>query len=138
MGTVHAEIELINEVDKLNARNFKIGEEEVRRMRVTMLVDTGACEMCINENIRSYLGLDVLEHRWVELADGRWIEVDIVGPIEVRFANRSATVRAYVLPGDSEPLLGAVPMESMDVLVHPARQELVVNPEYPDFAYGRI
>ena len=39
-----------------------------------------------------------------------------------------------VLPGDSEPLLGAIPLEEMDVLIDPLRQELIVNPEHPDMA----
>ncbi len=39
-----------------------------------------------------------------------------------------------MLPGDSEPLLGAIPMEEMDVLIHRQRQELVVNPEHPNYA----
>jgi hypothetical protein len=30
-----------------------------------------------------------------------------------------------------EPLLGAVPMEMMDVLLHPGTHTLVVNPENP-------
>jgi hypothetical protein len=38
------------------------------------------------------------------------------------------------LPGDSEPLLGAIPIEEMDVLIHPMRQELIVNPEHPNYA----
>jgi hypothetical protein len=28
----------------------------------------------------------------------------------------------------SEPLLGAIPMEDMDVLIHPKLQQLVINP----------
>jgi hypothetical protein len=66
------------------------------------------------------------------------VEYDVVGPVNVRFANRMATCDAFVLPGDSEPLLGAIPMEEMDVLIHPFRQELVVNPEHPDGAVLRI
>jgi len=138
MGTVHAEIELINGADMAKARCFEIGEEEIRRIKVTVLVDTGSYELCINENIQSYLNLPLIEKRTVQLADGRWLRCGVVGPIEVRFANRSAICGAYLLPGDCEPLLGVVPMESMDVLVDPGRQELIVNPDYPDFAYGRI
>lgn len=51
-----------------------------------------------------------------------------------RFANRKAACNAFVLPGNSEPLLGAIPMEEMDVMIHPQRQELVVNPEHPNYA----
>jgi hypothetical protein len=41
---------------------------------------------------------------------------------------------AFVLHGDGEPLLGSIPMGEMDVLIHPQRQELIVNPEHPNYA----
>jgi hypothetical protein len=43
-----------------------------------------------------------------------------------------------VLPGDAEPLLGAIPMEEMDVLIHPLRNELMVNPEHPYYAQLKV
>jgi hypothetical protein len=43
-----------------------------------------------------------------------------------------------VLQGDSEPLLGAIPLEDMDVLIHPLRQELIVNPDHPYFAQMKL
>lgn len=69
----------------------------------------------------------------MKVADGRVVEYAVVGPIDVRFANRKATCSAFVLPGDSEPLLGVIPIEEMDVLIHPRRQELVVNPDHPNY-----
>jgi clan AA aspartic protease len=134
MGVVYAEVELINSVDVENAKRYRIGQEEVRRMRLTMLVDSGAYMMAINETIQSQLEIPFMEKRKVQLASGQVVEYDVVGPIEVRFANRRAICTAFVLPGDSEPLLGAIPMEEMDVLIHPKRQELVVNPEHPNYA----
>lgn len=131
MGVVHAEIELINSVDIGNARRHIIGEEEIRQTRVKMVVDSGAYTMAINENIQAQLQLDFIEKRTVRLAGEQLVEYDVVGPVEVRFANRKAVCVAFVLPGDSEPLLGAIPMEEMDVLINPKRQELVVNPEHP-------
>ncbi len=134
MGLVYADIELINAVDLENARRHIIGEEEVRRMWLNVLADSGAYMMAINETIQSQLELPFLEKRKVQVADSRVIEYDVVGPVHVRFANRKATCNAFVLPGDSEPLLGAIPMEEMDVLIHPLRQELIVNPEHPNYA----
>jgi clan AA aspartic protease len=132
MGLIYAEVELINSVDIVNARRYIIGEEEVRSMRVTMLVDSGSFMMVINETIMEYLGLPIKEKgRAVQLADGSWVEYDVVGPIDVKFADRQATCNAFVLPGDCEPLLGAIPMEEMDVIIHPSRQELIVHPGYP-------
>jgi len=42
VGFVYADIELINGDDLALARRHIIGEEEVKRMHVNMLVDTGA------------------------------------------------------------------------------------------------
>jgi clan AA aspartic protease len=134
MGVVYAEIELINSVDQENARRHIIGQEEIRSMRVTMLVDCGAWMLCINENIQSVLQLPFIEQRTYHLATSVTATHDVVGPVEVRFANRRAFCSALVLPGDSEPLLGAIPMEEMDVLIHPKRQELIINPKHPDGA----
>jgi len=138
MGIVHAEIELISGEDLMAARRHIIGEDEVRKTRVTMLVDSGAYQMAINENIQSYLDLPVVDRERVQLADGSVAECDVVGPIEVRFANRRASCDAHVLPGNSEPLLGAIPMEQMDVVIEMKRQELVVNPLHPEGAVLRI
>jgi hypothetical protein len=38
------------------------------------------------------------------------------------------------LEDESECLLGAIPLEEMDVLIHPLRQELIVNPDHADGA----
>jgi clan AA aspartic protease len=134
MGLVYAEIELINGGDMELARRNFIGEEEIKRMRVMALVDTGSLNLAINENIQEQLQLPVVDKRKAQLANGRIIECDVVAPVEVRFKNRSTTCRAMVLPGDAEPLLGAIPLEDMDVLIHPQRQELIVNPDHPYFA----
>ncbi len=134
MGVVYADIELINSEDLIMAHQNFIGTEEIRRMRLSMLVDSGAYMMAINETIQSQLEFRFIEKRKVQLASGQVVEYDVVGPIDVRFANRHAVCSAFVLPGDSESLLGMIPMEEMDVLVHPKRQELVVNPEHPYYA----
>ena len=99
-----------------------------------MLADSGAYMMAINETIQSQLELPFIENRKAVMADGTIKEFEVVGPVMVKFSNRTAVCNAYVLAGDSEPLLGAIPMEEMDVLIHPLRQELVVNPEHPNYA----
>jgi hypothetical protein len=138
MGVVYADIELINAVDLSMARQNLIGTDEIRRMTLSMMVDSGAYMMAINETIQSILEFPFIEKRTVQLASGQVVEYDVVGPIDVRFANRRAVCSAFVLPGNTESLLGAIPMEEMDVLIHPKRQELVVNPEHPYYAVLRM
>ncbi|MEO8110749.1 MAG: retroviral-like aspartic protease family protein [Ginsengibacter sp.] len=134
MGMVYAEITLINGGDLEMAKRHLIGEEEVRQITVTMAVDSGAYMMAINETIQSQLGLSFIEKRKALMADGSVNEYDVAGPIQVKFANRTATCSAMVLQGNNEPLLGAIPMGEMDVTIHPRRQELLVNPDHPDYA----
>ena len=134
MGLIYADVELINGDDLALARKHIIGEEEIKRMTVNLLVDTGSIMLAINENIQEILQFPVIEKRKVQLANSYVAEYDVVSPVELRFKNRQTTCRAIVLPGDSAPLLGAIPLEDMDVIIHPTREELIVNPEHLNMA----
>src|SRR5687767_1513047 len=101
MGLVYADIELINAGDVEMARRNLMDASEIRSMQLNMMVDSGAYMMAINETIQSQLDLPFVEKRKVQVADGRVIEYDVVGPVNVKFANRKATCNAFVLPGDS-------------------------------------
>ena len=135
MGHIHASIELINSTDLEMARRGQLDKDEVRRVRVEAMVDTGAFHMVINENIQQILQIPVVGKKSAFLANGNRIECDHVFPLEIRFENRTAHCDAIILPGDDvEPLLGAIPLEHMDVLIDPVRQRLIVNPAHPDYA----
>lgn len=138
MGLVYADIELINADDLGLARRYIIGEEEVKRINVNILVDTGAYNLCINETVQEQLDLPFIEKRKAQLANGHIQEYDVVGPIVLKFKNRQTVCNAMVLEGDTECLLGAIPLEDLDVLIHPARQELIVNPEHPYYAQMKV
>lgn len=107
-------------------------------MWVTALVDTDSYMLCINESIQSQMQFPVMEKRFGQMANGERLKYDVVSQVELRFKNRRTICNAMVLPGDSEVLLGAIPLEDMDVLIHPLRQELIVNPEHPYFAQMKL
>lgn len=132
MGMVYADIELLNGEDLSDARRHRIGEEEIRRFPLNIMVDTGSYYLCINETIREALGLSIIETRKGQLASGDVVEYNVAGPVEIKFKNRRCNVDAMILPGDAQPLLGAIPLEDLDVLIDPLRQELIVNPLSPD------
>jgi clan AA aspartic protease len=138
MGLVYADIELINGEDITLSRRNIIGEEEIKRMHINALVDTGSYMLCINQIIQEQMQFPVVEKRKAQTADHRIDECDVVSMVEVRFKNRRTMCNAMVLPGDCEPLLGAILLEDMDVLIHPLRQELIVNPEHPYFAQMKL
>ena len=103
---------------------------------VPALADTGSVFLYIPQHVCLQLGLEVLQHREVTLADGSCISVPYVGPVIVRFRNRIGIVGALVL-GD-EVLLGAIPLEDMDLVVNPRTRTVDVNPASPNIASGRV
>ena len=131
MGLTYADITLANAADVANAQSGLIPKESVRKIDVKSLVDSGAYLLTIDESIKTQLGFHVRELRDVELADGTRVECEIVGPVDLYFKNRATTCRALVLPGATEVLLGAIPLEDLDVLLDPKSQQLIVNPARP-------
>ncbi len=138
MGLVYADIQLINGEDIALANRNIIGEDEVKSMWINMLVDTGSYMLAINESIQEQMQFPIVEKRKAQLADGSIVECNVVSHVELKFKNRRTMCNAMVLPGDNEPLLGAIPLEDMDVLIHPLRQELIVNPDHPYFAQMKM
>ena len=103
---------------------------ELNAIELDSLVDMGALMLCIPQSIAYQLSLEELDKRPVTIADGTSHQVPYVGPVRVDFENRFCFVGALVI-GD-ETLLGAVPMEDMDLVVHPATQKLMPNPLHPN------
>lgn len=118
MGLTYSEISLENSFTK-------------RRMDVRVLVGSSSVFLTVPENVAIQPGFALQEtsKREVVLADGSRRNVPMIGPLRVRFADRYCDLSALVL-GD-EPLFGAVPMEMMDLVLHPAKQTLMINPASP-------
>lgn len=121
MGLVNAKIILINP-----------GLKKLKPLEVDALVDSGAVHLCIPEHIQIQLKLEEIDKKEVILADGERKLVPYVGPVEIRFKNRIGFAGALVM-GD-EILLGAIPMEDMDLVIIPKKRILEVNPDSPNVA----
>jgi clan AA aspartic protease len=98
-------------------------------LQVDALADSGSLHLCIPQRVCDQLRLEKLEDREVTLADGSTKLVPYVGPVEIRFKNRTGFTGALVM-GD-QVLFGAIPMEDMDLVVIPKTRELDVNPRSP-------
>jgi len=125
MGLVTARLVLSNPRDA-----------SIEPMEVPALADTGSVFLCIPEHVRLQLKLEIHETREVKLADGLYRTYPYVGPIVARFKNRTGFLGALVL-GD-EVLLGAIPMEEMDLVVNPRDRSVDVNPASPNIASGIV
>ncbi|MDR0610834.1 MAG: clan AA aspartic protease [Planctomycetaceae bacterium] len=138
MGEIYANITLFNGADLLAVKLGTCLMENVRKIEVRALIDSGATTLAINSEIKNQLGLFVLETRESRLADGSVENYEFVGPVEIHFKNRSSLCRAVVLPHAEEVLLGAIPLEEMDVVIDMKNQELILPPERPYVARVRV
>jgi clan AA aspartic protease len=125
MGLVYSEITLSNPI---------MGH--LKPLMVKCLADTGSIYLVLPQHIANQLQLESLETREATTADGSSHIVPYAGPVKVTFDGRNCFVGALIM-GD-EVLLGAVPMEDMDLVVHPKLLKLTVNPESPNIARGHV
>ena len=119
MGIIYSHLRLANQA-----------RPDLEEIEVEALVDTGATHLCIPEHVALQLQLERLSPREIKTADGRSHLVPYVGPVRVEMLGRECITGALVL-GD-RVLLGAIPMEDMDLVIEPARQRVSVNPLSPN------
>ena len=117
---------IVKTIIKLSNPRFS----EMQAIEVECLVDTGALHLCITEAQAIQLKLEEHEKRPVTLADGSVHQMSYVGPVKVDWKGRVSFTGAMVL--GNQCLLGAIPMEDMDIMVHPSKQCVIANPEHPN------
>jgi clan AA aspartic protease len=125
LGLVYSEITLSNPI-----------LAELKPITVKCLADVGSTYLVLPQHIATQLQLHALETREATTADGSSHTVPYAGPIRVSFDNRNCFVGALIM--GYEVLLGAVPMEDMDLVVHPKLLKLSVNPENPNIPRGHV
>ena len=118
---------VVGKIVLANPRKPKLAPVEIE-----VLADSGAVHLCIPPHVQMQLGLEEIARKEVILADGSQRLVPYVGPVEVRFKNRVGFVGALMM-GD-QALLGAIPMEDMDLVILPKAKKLDVNPASPNIA----
>ena len=119
MGLIFADVQLTN-----------VRDDTLAPINIHALVDTGAVHLCIPEAIAIQLNLEEVERRQVTIADITTLSVPYVGPIKVSMGNRSCFTGAMVL--GNQALLGAIPMEDMDLVARPHQRDVIPNPASPN------
>ena len=125
MGTVYTDIKLTKIKDITLSQSGYIKENEVREVNVNAVVDTGAETLCITENIFIKLGLGMERQKMAKVADGRFSTCSVSTPIKIQWEDRDSVARALVIAGSDEILLGAIPLEEMDLIVDPKKEKLI-------------
>ena len=125
MGLVYEDITIKNAGDVTSVRRGYVKEPEIRQISITALVDTGAETLVISEALRQELGLEVVREKKVSLADKSSVLCPVTEAIEIHWKDRSTVAQALVLQETNEVLLGAIPLEGLNVMIDPGNQKLV-------------
>jgi clan AA aspartic protease len=125
MSIVKTQITLKNAADVAIAKLGYITDAQIRTLTVEAVADTGAWTLIINEDTCQQLGLRLEGPEPGVLADGTTAIYQITDGVEVHWQNRKTVCPALVVPGADEILFGALPMEGMDLIVHPRKEEVI-------------
>ena len=119
MGIVYTDLRLGN-----------FAKPDLEEITVNAVADTGAIELVIPEHVAIQLQLSELKPRELRLADGTRKLVRCGAPVKIQLMGRDCVTGAIIM-GDAV-LLGAVPMELMDLVVDPRTGRVVPNPDNPN------
>ena len=133
MGKVMQKIKLTSYTDIIRVQDGHLAPELIRSMEVDALIDTGArSTLVLPADVVAKMGFAQVEVKKVRLADGSLIDSPRVTGIHLEICGRDMLTSAHVMPAGTTPLVGQIPLEELDLVVDPKRQELRPNPEHPD------
>ena len=132
---VYEEITLKNLTDVEDFKRGHITEQEIQQVTVQSVVDTGAHTLVISDDLRKQLGLQMRGTMPVRQADNKEIIVQIASAVEVHWKNRRMVCEPWIASDSGKILLGAVPLEIMDLIVDPVQQMLVGRHGNEQFGY---
>lgn len=114
MGLVYTKIKIRNPLSK------------AERVELDAKVDTGATLLVLPEKLTREFQFPMIRTQTVKYANEDTAEREIVGMVEVEICGRKGWFEAVVEPQKTYALVGAVVMESLDLIVEP--RSLGVNP----------
>ena len=124
MGTFYEDITLVNITDRGLAERGYLDNDKIRTLTVQAMPDTGAWTLVINEEVREKLGLTIKGETMSSFADGEPFSSPITEAVKIQWKDRYIELPAIVIANAKDVLLGALPLEAMDLIVDPVHKKL--------------
>lgn len=138
MGEIVVAVELENPVDRAVVERGYGQESDVRRSTIEAVADTGAMISMLPQNIVERLGIAIYRTVVVTYADERTEDRPVAGPVTMKIGNRSMNIDCVVGPPDSQPLVGQIVMEGLDLIADCTKRTLTPRPESPEYPQLRL
>lgn len=131
MGEIVTAVQLENAIDRALQRRGALPESQVRQLTVQAVVDTGAVMLVLPQDVVHKLGLTEQRTVLVRYADERTEERPVAEIVTLTIGDRTMTTECIVGPPLSEPLIGQIVLERLDLLADCQNQQLIHRPESP-------
>lgn len=131
MGEIRARVKIENDRDVFMCKEGRIQAEEVRSVNLDALVDTGAVMLLLPQDVVEALGLEKMDNVTVTPANEEKIELDVAGTISLTVANRRMKTDCLIGPPQSEPIIGQLVLERLDLVLDPLKRTVTPRPESP-------
>ncbi len=132
MGEIIVDVELENPVDRDLFERGHGAEADIRKETVSAVADTGAVMLALPSDVVNRLGLREVSRIATTYADGRRDQLPVLGPVSIQIGNRQMLTEALVIPTGTDPLLGQIVLERLDLIADSLNQRLTSRPESPD------
>jgi len=125
VGRFSVEFNVANNEDLVRAKDGTLPRDRVRRMTISGVVDPGAAMLVLPQAVVKQLGLPLGDKIKVRYADGRRAQRREAEAAFVELLGRHDTFKALIEPKRDTALIGAMVLESLDLLVDTRRQRLI-------------
>ena len=130
MGRVLTDALVENLRDFIAVEERKLPAEAVRRVELSeALVDTGATLLALPTRYIQQLGLTKTRERDSVSAKGKGT-INIYEPVRLTILERFCAVEVMEVPDDVPPLIGQIPLETLDLVIDLRGHRLTGNPAH--------
>lgn len=126
MGIVYTKIKVRNPLGKKKATE------------VEAKVDTGATMLVLPGSIAKEYDFPKIREETVKFANEKREKRQVVWGVEVEICGRKGMFEAIIEPRKEYPLVGAIVMETLDLIIEPRSFKIYPNPRSPDMPMAEI
>jgi len=112
--------------------------EPSRTAEVDAVIDTGATMLVLPQDLVEQLGLRKIRDVKVSYANGQTDVKGIYGVVTVELKGRVGNFDVLAEAQGSQPLVGQIVLEELDLVVDPRTRTLTPNPRSPDMPMVEI
>jgi len=131
VGEIRAHLLLENQRDRILAEVGQLEPRAVRRLELDALVDTGAVMLLLPQDVVEALGLPLDGKIIVTLANDDKVELFRARHLSLTLGDRQMDTDCLVGPPRSEPLVGQLVLERLDLVLDPVKRTVQPRPESP-------